>query len=76
MQPCAATATDVLLLQVFSNGDGAGAKYVQDVFGSAKGLSGGEGVGVVLCGHKDMCNAVKELVAAEGVDAGKVLLNF
>jgi hypothetical protein len=66
----------LLLLQVFSNGDGEGAKYVQDVFSSAKGLSGGEGVGVVLCGHKDMCNAVKELVAAEGVDAGKVLLNF
>eukprot|EP00882_Tetradesmus_deserticola_P006381 GHRQ01006711.1.p1 GENE.GHRQ01006711.1~~GHRQ01006711.1.p1 ORF type:complete len:324 (+),score=160.03 GHRQ01006711.1:989-1960(+) len=69
-------AAGVRVIQVFSNSDGQGAKYVQDVFSSDKGLSGGEGVGVVLCGQKEMCNAVKELVAAEGVDAAKVLLNF
>jgi hypothetical protein len=33
-------------------------------------------VGVVLCGHKDMCNAVKDIVTHAGVDAEKVLLNF
>lgn len=63
---------------MFSNGDGEGSKYVQDVFSSSRGLEAADksGVGVVLCGHKDMCNAVKEIVAEEGVDAGKVLLNF
>ncbi|KAF8060585.1 zinc finger CCCH domain-containing protein 40 [Scenedesmus sp. PABB004] len=63
-------AAGVKVVQVFSNG-GAGEKYVQDVFAAAKGLGGGDGVGVVLCGQKEMCNAVKELVAAEGVEADK-----
>jgi NAD(P)H-flavin reductase len=62
---------------VYSSDGAEGTKYVQDVFKSEPGLNGEKaGVGVVLCGHKDMCNAVKEFVAAEGVDADKVLLNF
>jgi hypothetical protein len=64
---------------VFSNDTDSGTKYVQDVFKAQPGLGSadkGKGVGVVLCGHKDMCNAVKEIVAAEGVEADKVLLNF
>lgn len=68
----------VKVIQVFSDGADSGSKYVQEVFGSDMGLdrSDKSGVGVVLCGHKDMCNAVKELVSAQGVDAEKVLLNF
>jgi NAD(P)H-flavin reductase len=68
----------VKVIQVFSDNGSDGKKYVQDVFGSNKDLDGADkaGVGVVLCGHKDMCNAIKDLVAAEGVDAEKVLLNF
>jgi ferredoxin-NADP reductase len=68
----------VKVLQVFSDGAADGAKYVQDVFGAAKALEGVDkaGVGAVLCGHKDMCNAVKDMLTAEGVDADKVLLNF
>eukprot|EP00878_Enallax_costatus_P007580 GHUV01007937.1.p1 GENE.GHUV01007937.1~~GHUV01007937.1.p1 ORF type:complete len:325 (+),score=104.05 GHUV01007937.1:809-1783(+) len=67
----------VKVIQVFSDGADEGSKYVQEVFSSGMGLNGdSNGVGVVLCGHKDMCNAVKDLVAAQGVDAGKVLLNF
>lgn len=73
------------MIQVFSDdgesgseSDGASKRYVQDVFGAATGLASAPkgGVGVVLCGHKDMVNAVKELVAAEGVAEEKVLLNF
>jgi hypothetical protein len=59
--------------------DGAGhSKYIQDVFRAEPGLDGADkaGVGVVLCGHKDMCNAVKDIVTHAGVDAEKVLLNF
>lgn len=67
----------VKVIQVFSDGADEGNKYVQEVFSSEMGLDGNSnGVGVVLCGHKDMCNAVKELMAAHGVDADKVLLNF
>jgi len=68
----------VKVIQVFSNDGADGTKYVQDVFKAETGLSGADksGVGVVLCGHKDMCNAIKEIVAAEGVGADKVLLNF
>lgn len=50
--------------------------YVQDVFAKDKGISEGGATGVLLCGQKEMCNAIKELVAAEGVEADKVLLNF
>eukprot|EP00879_Flechtneria_rotunda_P016250 GHRR01017001.1.p3 GENE.GHRR01017001.1~~GHRR01017001.1.p3 ORF type:complete len:124 (-),score=40.00 GHRR01017001.1:467-838(-) len=68
----------VKTIQVFSNENGNGSKYVQDVFAEDMQLDSAErsGVGVLLCGHKDMCNAVKEIVAAQGVDAEKVLLNF
>lgn len=69
----------VKVIQVYSNDADNSTKYVQDVFKAQPGLGSadkGKGVGVVLCGHKDMCNAVKEIVAAEGVEADKVLLNF
>lgn len=63
---------------MYSNDGAEGTKYVQDVFKAQPGLGSADkaGVGVVLCGHKDMCTAIKEIVAAEGVDADKVLLNF
>lgn len=67
----------VKVIQVYSNDAADGEKYIQNVFSSDKGLDGADGVAAVLCGHKDMCNAVKEALAAEGVDvAEKVLLNF
>jgi hypothetical protein len=68
----------VKVIQVYSNDGADGSKYIQDVFQAQPGLDGADkaGVGVVLCGHKDMCNAVKDIVAASGVDADKVLLNF
>ncbi len=33
-------------------------------------------VGVVLCGHKDMCTAITEHLTAQGVDKEHILLNF
>lgn len=64
------------MIQVFSDAAAAPGKYVQDVFAADKGLKASAGVAAVLCGHKDMCNSVKESLAVEGVDADKVLLNF
>jgi NAD(P)H-flavin reductase len=54
----------------------AGGGYVQDAFKAAKGISGGASVAAVLCGQKEMCAAVKEALAAEGVAPERVLLNF
>jgi hypothetical protein len=67
-------AEGIKVIQAFSEGDGG--KYVQDVFAASMGLNGQPGVGVVCCGHKEMVNAVKELLAKEGVSADNVLLNF
>ncbi len=74
-------AAGVRVIQVFSDADGADGstgRYVQDAFAAEPGLdtSSSDGVGVVLCGHKEMCNAVKEIVGAAGVQPDKVLLNF
>lgn len=71
-------AAGVRVIQVFSEADGVdgSGRYVQDAFAAEPGLTGSDGVGVVLCGHKEMCNAVKELVGDAGVESDKVLLNF
>jgi ferredoxin-NADP reductase len=82
--PAAATAYRALVpaweaagVKVIPVHSDAGHGYVQDAFAAAKNLAGGAGsVGAVLCGQKEMCNAVKELLAAEGVAPERVLLNF
>jgi arabinosyltransferase len=51
-------------------------EYVQDVFASEGGLADPARAAAVLCGQREMCDAVKELLAAEGVPAEAVLLNF
>ena len=33
-------------------------------------------VGVLLCGHKDMCNSVTALLEGAGVSKDRILLNF
>jgi hypothetical protein len=82
--PAAATAYRALIpaweaagVKVIPVHSDAGAGYVQDAFAAAKGLGGGaSSVAAVLCGQKEMCNAIKELLAAEGVAPERVLLNF
>jgi ferredoxin-NADP reductase len=59
--------------QVLSGAEG---KYVQDVLAAQAALPDPGAAAVVLCGHKDMCNAVKEQLAAQGVAAERMLLNF
>jgi len=71
-------AYGVKVIQVYSSEGADGTpKYIQDVFAAEKGINGNAGgVGVLLCGQKDMCTAVKELLAAEGVSAESILTNF
>lgn len=66
-------ASGVKVIPVHSEPSGT---YVQDVFAADMGLGDGAGVGVLCCGHKEMVNAVKGLVSAQGVSEDKVLLNF
>lgn len=58
--------------QVFSE---AKKGYVQDAFAADK-VSDPKRAAVLLCGRKEMCNAVKEAAAAVGIEADKVLMNF
>eukprot|EP00877_Chromochloris_zofingiensis_P006734 jgi/Chrzof1/2313/Cz11g10190.t1 len=68
-------SSGVKVIQVFSNGDPG--QYVQSAFATdANNITNPAGVGVVMCGHKEMVNAVKEVLTSAGVDQGKVLLNF
>ncbi|KAI8477256.1 MAG: Metallo-dependent phosphatase-like protein [Monoraphidium minutum] len=67
-------ALGVDVVQVFSEGEGG--KYVQDAFAADKRLGDPSKVGVLLCGQKPMAEAVKEMMAAAGVDAGAILTNF
>ena len=54
-----------------------GQGYVQDVFLSQGGVSGGsEGVAAVLCGQKGMAEAVTEALTAAGVAKEHILMNF
>ncbi len=64
----------VKVVPVYSQ-DGQG--YVQDVFLSQGGVSGGsEGVAAVLCGQKGMAEAVTEALTAAGVAKEHILTNF
>lgn len=65
-------------MQVFSDN---GKQYVQAALEAQlkAGLipAGSEArVGVLLCGHKDMCNTVTTLLTEHGVSKDKILLNF
>ena len=42
----------------------------------APGVEDWSGVAAVLCGHKEMAQAVTEFLAAKGVPKERVLLNF
>jgi arabinosyltransferase len=54
-----------------------GQGYVQDVFLSQGGVSGGsEGVACILCGQKGMAEAVTEALTAAGVVKENILTNF
>lgn len=50
--------------------------YVQDAFEKDGGITDGSKTAMVLCGLKEMCTACKDMAAAKGVAADKVLLNF
>lgn len=65
----------VNVIPVFSS-DGNG--YVQDTFADEKEnlLTSPESTGVVLCGQKEMCQAVTEMMTTSGVDNEKIILNF
>jgi hypothetical protein len=84
---CAAPAASTPYKELLPQWEAAGVKvinvqseakqgYVQDVFGKATGITDPAAVGVLLCGQKEMCNEVKALLEAAGVEADKVLLNF
>lgn len=65
----------VKVVPVFSQ-DGNG--YVQEVFESGKEnlLTAPGTTGVVLCGQKEMCEAITEIMTGSGVDKDKIILNF
>ncbi|GMH41348.1 hypothetical protein BSKO_09258 [Bryopsis sp. KO-2023] len=65
----------VKVVPVFSE-EGKG--YVQNVFdGEKENLMGDPAsTGVILCGQKEMCQAVTEMMTEAGVDKEKILLNF
>lgn len=64
----------VVVVPVFSE-DGKG--YVQDRFVQEGGVaSSGAETAAVLCGQKDMAQAVTEVLVAGGVDKSAILLNF
>jgi NAD(P)H-flavin reductase len=66
-------AAGVRVIPVYSDD---GDDYVQDVFAKEGGLADGAGTAALLCGQKEMCEAVKGLLAEQGVEADAVLLNF
>ena len=51
--------------------------HIQDVVAAdAAGLPAPGSLGVLLCGHKGMVEAVKSVLAKHGVEQDKMLLNF
>lgn len=66
-------AAGVKTIQVYSS---EGGKYVQDVFKTNMGVSEPSKVGVVMCGHKGMVEAVTAALTEVGVEKDKILLNF
>lgn len=65
----------VKVVPVFSK---AGDGYVQEAFGGDKEnlLTSPDSTGVVLCGQKEMCQEVTEIMTGSGVDKEKIILNF
>eukprot|EP00803_Ostreobium_quekettii_P008613 evm.model.scf_199.1 EVM.evm.TU.scf_199.1 scf_199:7126-10460(+) len=63
----------VQVVPVYSS---SGVGYVQDVFDKENLLGSPDDVGVVLCGQKEMCQAVTEMMEGAGVDPGRIILNF
>ena len=53
-----------------------GEDYIQDVFAASGGLADASRAAAVLCGQREMCDAVKGLLGEAGVPAEAVLLNF
>lgn len=57
-----------------------GKRYVQSALEEelrADLIKGAESkVGVLLCGQKDMCNAITALLTEAGVSKDRILLNF
>ncbi|GAX75109.1 hypothetical protein CEUSTIGMA_g2553.t1 [Chlamydomonas eustigma] len=71
-------ATGVKIKQVFS-GEGQG--YVQDALvrdikAGILNLGPEAKVGVLLCGQKEMCNAVTDTLVEAGVNKDRILMNF
>ncbi len=71
--PAWADAHGVRTVHVFSD---EGEDYVQDAFAKSGGLADGSRTAAVLCGQREMCDAVKALLAEAGVPEENVLLNF
>ena len=68
-----ADAFGVRTINVFSD---EGEDYVQDAFSKGGGLADGSRAAAILCGQREMCDAVKGLLAEAGVPEENVLLNF
>lgn len=63
-------------VQVVAVYSGEGVGYVQDAFDKENMLGNPSGVGVILCGQKEMCQAVTEMMEGAGVESSRILLNF
>lgn len=72
-------AAGIKVHQVFS---GSNKRYVQTVLkeeaDAGRLVSGGSAssVGVLLCGHKDMCTSATAILTEAGVEASSILMNF
>lgn len=66
-------AAGVRVIPVYSDGGDA---YIQDVFAQEGGLAEGDKTAALLCGQKEMCEAVKGVLAEAGVREDNILLNF
>lgn len=72
---------NVQVVPVMSQGDKAQDEwsgrtgYIQDAF-KEDGIKNPETTGVLLCGHPDMCEAVKIQCVAAGVKESRILTNF
>jgi ferredoxin-NADP reductase len=71
--PVWADAHGVRTINVFSD---EGDDYIQDVFSKSGGLADAGKTAAVLCGQREMCDAVKGMLSEAGVPAEAVLLNF
>jgi arabinosyltransferase len=63
----------VAVIPVYSDVD---KKYVQDAFAEDTRITEWSGVAAVLCGQKEMCTAVTDLLTSKGVDKQHILTNF